>query len=263
MDAATITVVKDGRFFGHPQSDMGNVGLYPVQRLRVVVEMRPLLILGAILSVLVVACGSPEPEVPEGMPMQNEDGTWTPEFKLVTDSMGEIAGVARNEDIHGDIEVYPIPVYTLEDQGVRVGWMDASGYWPLGEERPRCRDCFSVSKEWGKGTKYTELSLDDGTTVTLEEERMSALAIAIMAFTMFMIFMAFVLVGTLVARKADEVALKMAGYITAVVFALMAAIVPFLLFFMVYTYDTLVIHTQNGEEITITGWSEEAGRFSR
>ena len=26
MDAATITVVKDGGFFGHPQSDMGNVG---------------------------------------------------------------------------------------------------------------------------------------------------------------------------------------------------------------------------------------------
>ena len=27
MDAATITVVKDGGFFGHPQPDMGNVGL--------------------------------------------------------------------------------------------------------------------------------------------------------------------------------------------------------------------------------------------
>ena len=26
MDAPTITVVKDGGFFGHPQSDMGNVG---------------------------------------------------------------------------------------------------------------------------------------------------------------------------------------------------------------------------------------------
>ena len=28
MDAATITVVKDGGFFGHPQPDMGNVGYY-------------------------------------------------------------------------------------------------------------------------------------------------------------------------------------------------------------------------------------------
>ena len=27
VDASTITVVKDGGFFGHPQSDMGNVGL--------------------------------------------------------------------------------------------------------------------------------------------------------------------------------------------------------------------------------------------
>ena len=27
VDAPTITVVKDGGFFGHPQSDMGNVGL--------------------------------------------------------------------------------------------------------------------------------------------------------------------------------------------------------------------------------------------
>ena len=27
-DAATVTVVKDGGFFGHLQSDMGNVGLY-------------------------------------------------------------------------------------------------------------------------------------------------------------------------------------------------------------------------------------------
>jgi hypothetical protein len=26
VDAAIITVVKDGGFFGHPQSDMGNVG---------------------------------------------------------------------------------------------------------------------------------------------------------------------------------------------------------------------------------------------
>ena len=26
MDAPTITVAKDGGFFGHPQSDMGNVG---------------------------------------------------------------------------------------------------------------------------------------------------------------------------------------------------------------------------------------------
>ena len=30
MDAPTITVVKDGGFFGHPQSDMGNVGLHAV-----------------------------------------------------------------------------------------------------------------------------------------------------------------------------------------------------------------------------------------
>ena len=27
MEAATITIVKDGGFFGHPQLDMGNVGL--------------------------------------------------------------------------------------------------------------------------------------------------------------------------------------------------------------------------------------------
>ena len=27
MDAPTITVVKDGGPFGHPQADMGNVGL--------------------------------------------------------------------------------------------------------------------------------------------------------------------------------------------------------------------------------------------
>ena len=27
VDASTITIVKDGGFFGHPQSDMGNVGL--------------------------------------------------------------------------------------------------------------------------------------------------------------------------------------------------------------------------------------------
>ena len=26
VDASTITAVKDGEFFGHPQSDMGNVG---------------------------------------------------------------------------------------------------------------------------------------------------------------------------------------------------------------------------------------------
>ena len=31
MDAPTITVVKDGGFFGHPQSDMGNVGYKPME----------------------------------------------------------------------------------------------------------------------------------------------------------------------------------------------------------------------------------------
>ena len=31
VDAATITVVKDGGFFGHPQPDMGNVGLRPIK----------------------------------------------------------------------------------------------------------------------------------------------------------------------------------------------------------------------------------------
>ena len=27
VDAATITIVKDGGFFGHPQFDIGDVGL--------------------------------------------------------------------------------------------------------------------------------------------------------------------------------------------------------------------------------------------
>ena len=34
MDAPTITVVKDGGFFGHPQSDMGNVGRIALRRAR-------------------------------------------------------------------------------------------------------------------------------------------------------------------------------------------------------------------------------------
>ena len=32
VDAATVTVVKDGGFFGHPQSDMGNVGLMVAEK---------------------------------------------------------------------------------------------------------------------------------------------------------------------------------------------------------------------------------------
>ena len=34
MDAPTITIVKDGGFFGHPQSDMGNVGSQPFSQRR-------------------------------------------------------------------------------------------------------------------------------------------------------------------------------------------------------------------------------------
>ena len=32
VDAAAITVVKDGGFFGHPQSDMENVGLMVAEK---------------------------------------------------------------------------------------------------------------------------------------------------------------------------------------------------------------------------------------
>jgi hypothetical protein len=215
------------------------------------------------LALLAIACQ--EHNVPEEMPVmpvQNADGSWTPEFTQVGDSTGATAGVARNEHIHGDIEYYPIPVYNSDDHSIQVGWMDSGGYWPLGEEKPRCSGCFSVTEEWGSGTYGIELTLDDGTTVTYEEERMSALATAIMAVTMFMVFVSFVLVGILVARKADEVALRVAGYVTAVVFALLAAIVPFLLFFTVYTYDSTVIVTESGDRVIISGWAEDE-RFRR
>ena len=40
VDSATITVVKDGGLFGHPQSDMGNVGLGIITGINVVSDIR-------------------------------------------------------------------------------------------------------------------------------------------------------------------------------------------------------------------------------
>ena len=91
-------------------------------------QMRPL-ILGAVM-LLMVACGDSEPYIQDGMPTQNEDGSWTPEFTMVGDRMGGIAGVARHEDVHGELEVYPIPVYSVDDHSLQVGWARAaSGSW--------------------------------------------------------------------------------------------------------------------------------------
>ena len=79
---------------------------------------------------LMVACGDSEPYIQDGMPTQNEDGSWTPEFTMVGDRMGGIAGVARHEDVHGELEVYPIPVYSVDDHSLQVGWARAaSGSW--------------------------------------------------------------------------------------------------------------------------------------
>ncbi len=66
---------------------------------------------------------------------------------------------------------------------------------------------------------------------------MSTIPLTITAFSLVMVFGAFVLLGIFVARKSEEVAMKVAGYVTAVVFGLMAAIVPFVMFQFFAFYD--------------------------
>ena len=94
----------------------------------------PLTIVAALLFLLAAGCGANGrggPSSVPGLPVQNADGSWTPEFTQVGDSTGATAGVTRNEQVHGDIEYYPIPVHNSADYSVQVGWLGSGGYWPL------------------------------------------------------------------------------------------------------------------------------------
>ena len=66
----------------------------------------------------------------------------------VVDSTGTIVGVARAADLDGDI--YPYPVYDEDDHDAQVGWIDAHGYWALGQPKAWCLDCISTVESIGE-----------------------------------------------------------------------------------------------------------------
>jgi len=118
-----------------------------------------------------------------GLPVQNADGTWDPEWTRVSDNTGAIVGVHRTADVMGDREVYPLPVYDKDNTSVQVGWLGDHGYWAIGSEMPWCTDCVAVTEEVVDGvvklritdtynedrtiTRTTETTDDDGNTTTV------------------------------------------------------------------------------------------------
>ena len=77
---------------------------------------------------------------------------------------------------------------------------------------------------------------------------MSTIPLTITAFSLVMVFGAFVLLGIFVARRSEEVAMKVAGYVTAVVFGLMAVIIPFVMFqfyafFDIHSYGAVSVYS--------------------
>ena len=66
-----------------------------------------------------------------------------PDAQQVVDSTGTVVGVVRTEDVFGDDEVYPHPVYSLDDHNLQVGWLGQHGYWAIGQQKAWCTDCVS------------------------------------------------------------------------------------------------------------------------
>ena len=64
--------------------------------------------------------------------------------------MGKAVGVAKTSEVLGDEEVFPNPVYSLDDHSVQVGFLGKNGYWAIGEQEPWCETCVSVSEELGE-----------------------------------------------------------------------------------------------------------------
>ena len=84
---------------------------------------------------------------------------------------------------------------------------------------------------------------------------MSTIPLSITAFSLVMVFGAFVLVGVFVARRSEEVVMKVAGYVTAVAFGLMAAIVPFVMYQFYAFYE---LHTYSNVSGYVNYYLEEA-----
>ena len=79
---------------------------------------------------------------------------------------------------------------------------------------------------------------------------------SITAFSLVMVFGAFVLLGVFVARGSEEAPMKVAGYFTAVAFGLMAVIVPFVMYHYYVFYD---LYRDVGSSMA---YYREAGRIS-
>ena len=113
----------------------------------------------------------------DGLPQQNEDGTWTPEYIGVGDESGLQVGVARTADLFGDSDIHPTPVYDEDNHTVQIGWVGENGYWAIGDNRPWCSGCIDVtegSAADGSGYKVTETYNEDRTITRTTETTDSA-----------------------------------------------------------------------------------------
>ena len=98
-----------------------------------------------------------------GMPVQNPDGSWTPAWQDVGDAEG-IVGVARTSDMYGEPGVHPLPVYSLSDRTVQIGWLGGQGYYPLeGTRVPACPACPTIVERVEDGIKYRMTIRSNGT----------------------------------------------------------------------------------------------------
>ena len=108
-----------------------------------------------------------------GLPQQNADGTWEPEFFPAFTGSGHPAGVTRTADTFGGADIYPLPVYDEDDTSVQIGWLGTKGFWGLDEQSPWCSDCVSVTEEIEDGVvilRVTDEYHEDRTITRTTEE---------------------------------------------------------------------------------------------
>ncbi len=139
--------------------------------LRKILPIAATFAVAAIVVTAVILTGeSTAQDTDPGLPY-NDNGTWTPEYFPVSDSGGNTVGVVRSADTFGEEEVYPHPVYSLEDNTRQIGSLGEHGYWAIGQPRPWCTGCSSTLTSEGPNGKIviTELKNADRTITRTTE----------------------------------------------------------------------------------------------
>ena len=99
-----------------------------------------ILILSALVTGAVMAAQE------DDRPWVDENGIWdmskVPATQGVVNSTGEQVGVIMTDDLFNDVD--PLPVYSLEDHTLQIGFVGSKGYWANGESEPECDGCYTV-----------------------------------------------------------------------------------------------------------------------